>query len=456
MDTRTSAKAVSTSLPPFVNCPGSEPTLTVRRPRLFYGWYIVAASVATNFILSLAFFQGFQAFFLPIVSEFGWSRAFVSGALSLRQLEAGIMTPAIGFLVDRIGPRAVITTGIVIAGAGLVLLSFMNSELTFYLAFILTASGMSGASHGVAWPTVVANWFRRRRGRALGLTFLGPVFAGPLLVLVVLLEEMLGWRPALVVLGAGVWLAGIPLARVARSRPEDYGLLPDGELPGEGRSPAAGSPVMPAPAIHREPSGYTVKQAWRMGAFWLISVITAVQGLGVIGVNTHLLPFLQGAGFTAHEGAAGVGLVFLLSGVGRVGAGALTDYVDGRRVLAGVLLLQSFAYLYMLVMGPTFLEMFVFAFCYGAGFGSFIPLRPLMVRSMFGSQSFGAINGLIQGLSILPGVVGPVLMGALFDAQNTYAPGLVFFAVANMAVLPLCFLLPGSRPERRRATAITA
>jgi MFS family permease len=419
-----------------------------RRTGIFYGWYIVAASIATNFLLSVAFFQGFQAFFLPILNEFGWSRAFVSGALALRQMEAGIMTPLLGFLVDRLGPRRVIASGIGIAGLGLVSLSFINSELTFYLAFFVAATGMSGASHGVAWPTVVANWFRRKRGRALGLTFLGPVFGGPLLVFVVLLEETLGWRRALLALGVVVWLVGLPLAMVARSRPEDYGMLPDGDTP----APQVASANTGAPGSARPPTGndggMNLREALRSRTFWLVSLITAVQGLGVIGVNTHLLPFLQDVGFDAKAGALGVGLVFFLSGVGRVGAGVLADYIDARKVLAGIMLVQAFAYGYMLVMGPTLLDMALFAFCYGAGFGSFIPLRPLMVRAIFGSRAFSSINGLIQGLSILPGVVGPVVMGALFDSLGTYAPALVVFAVLDVLVLPVCFLLPRTGRER--------
>lgn len=428
--------------PPFAAPAGG------RRPGIFYGWYIVAASIATNFLLSIAFFQGFQAFFLPILNEFGWSRAFVSGALALRQMEAGIMTPVLGFLVDRLGPRRVIASGIGIAGSGLVLLSFINSELTFYLAFFVAASGMSGASHGVAWPTVVANWFRRKRGRALGLTFLGPVFGGPLLVFVVLLEETLGWRQALLVLGVMVWLVGLPLAMVARSRPEDYGMLPDGDAPPPQVAGArAGPPSVGRPATGSD-VGMSLPQALRSRTFWLVSLITAVQGLGVIGVNTHLLPFLQDVGFEPKAGALGVGLVFFLSGVGRIGAGVLADYLDARKVLAGTMLVQAFSYGYMLVMGPTLLDMALFAFCYGAGFGSFIPLRPLMVRAIFGSRAFSSINGLIQGLSILPGVVGPVVMGALFDGLGTYAPALVVFAVLDVLALPLCFMLPRTGRER--------
>ena len=205
-----------------------------KRPRLFYGWYIVGSSVAMNFYLSVAFFQGFQVFFLPILREFGWSRTLTSSAFSLRQLESGLLAPVVGFLVDRLSPRVVILLGAIISGAGLVLMSYVTSLWTFYVALLITSVGTSGASHGVSWAVVVSNWFNRLRGRALGIAMLGPVFSGPLVILVALLEESLGWRGAVRLLGVGVWIFGVPLALVARDRPERYGNVPDKGEPGGG------------------------------------------------------------------------------------------------------------------------------------------------------------------------------------------------------------------------------
>ena len=188
-----------------------------KRTNLFYGWYIVGASVGLNAYLSSAFFQGFQVFFLPMINEFGWTRALTSVAFSLRQLESGVLAPVVGFLVDRFGGRRVILVGVLISGAGMVLLSLITSLWMFYATFALISVGMSGASHGITWSTVVANWFRRQRGRAMGLTVLGPVVGAPAILLVVLLEQAVGWRWAILGLGIGIWIVGIPLALVARS-----------------------------------------------------------------------------------------------------------------------------------------------------------------------------------------------------------------------------------------------
>ena len=413
-----------------------------QRPRVFYGWYIVAAAIATNFYLSLSFFQGFQAFFLPILNEFGWSRTFLSGAYALRQLESGIASPVVGVLVDRIGPRRLIGMGVVITGAGMIMLGFTNSEWMYYVGFMLTSIGTSAASHGITWPTVVSNWFRRLRGRAMGLTVIGPVLGGPLLFLVVMLEQALGWRMALVALGVGVWVVCIPLTLVIRTRPEDHGLLPDGDMQPTAR-PAVGSVAQssPRPVAQELSGGYSLRQAYRTRAFWVLSLIFTLHTIGVQSVLSHHLPLLQSAGFSPTDGALAIGLVFFLSGIGRIGAGALMDMVDRRLVIIVVLVLTALAYLSLVFITPVLWKVMLYASTFGVGFGSLIPIRPMLIREVFGSRAFGSINGLILGISIGPTVVAPVFMGAVFDYLGTYTPALLVFMVTTLAIVPIAFFV---------------
>ena len=130
-------------------------------PRIFFGWYIVAGSVITNAILSAAYFQGFNAFILPIESHFGWSRSVISGAMSLRQLESGIISPVVGFLLDKIRPRTLLFWSAITTGIGLISLGLINGIVTFYLAIFVVSIGTSGMSHAVTWPVVIARWFRK-------------------------------------------------------------------------------------------------------------------------------------------------------------------------------------------------------------------------------------------------------------------------------------------------------
>lgn len=416
-------------------------------PSVFYGWWIVVACIAVNAVLSIGFYQGFQAFFLPIVNEFGWSRTEISVAFSLRQLESGFMSPVVGVLSDRFTPRKVIFWTTVMTAAGIVLLGFVNSLWTFYLAFLLAAAGASGASHSVSWAMVIANWFRRLRGRAMGLAFLGPVIGGPCTILVVLLEEAIGWRAASLVLGVLVFVTCVPLALVARTRPEPYGLLPDGDT---------APPPLPAGLAPPEPerplvvAGLTTREAVKSLPFWLLTVIFGIHSLGVSGVMVHLIPFFQSIGFNSRDGAIVLGLVFLFSGIGRVSSGALMDLMDRRLVVIGILAIQAGMFLVLPLIGHEWWQAIAFTLIFGMAFGSTVPARPLLVRELFGQRSFGSLNGLAQGISIVPALIGPLLMGAAFDLWQTYIPAVLAFAVITGVTIPLPLLL---RPAVREAGA---
>ena len=409
------------------------------RRKIFYGWYIVAASVGLNFYLSVVFFQGFQVFFLPILQEFGWTRALTSGAFSLRQLESGLLAPGIGFMVDRWGPRFVILWGVIIGGAGMVMLSYVNSLWSFYLAFLIASLGVSGASHGVSWAVAVANWFRRLQGRALGLAMLGPVVGGPFVVVVAVMEEFLGWRMSLLLLGIGLWVVGIPLSLIARTSPERYGYLPDGDAPQE-TSPSDLATY--TPALEEDSRGLTVAQALRARDFWVLMFLFGTFFMGVSGLMVHLIPLLQDMDYTATQAAAVLGLMFLLSGIGRVGAGTLADTVDYRKILLGLIISEIVALVILTQVGPSQLWMLlVFTLLFGIGFGGTIPLRPYLIRHMFGARAFGALQGMVQGGAIGAGMVGPVFYGWVFDTTGSYDLALYATLVTILMAIPALLLL---------------
>ncbi len=400
----------------------------------------MAASIAVNFYLSVSFFQGFQVFFLPIVREFGWSRAVTSGAFSLRQLESGILAPAAGFLVDRWGPRPIILLGVALGGVGLILLGFINSIWTFYAAFLIAALGATGASHGVSWPVAVANWFRRLRGRALGLAMNGPVVGGPFIIVAAVLEEALGWRGALRVFGVGLLIVGLPLSLVARSSPHKYGQLPDGDL--EEPTDDAGVPIRQA---GWDSAQFSPGQALRTRSFWVITILFGAQFVGISGLMVHLIPLLERVGYGTTQAATIVGLVFLLSGIGRIGSGALADIVDYRALIVGLFALQCVALAFLPAIDSSDIVLVgAFALMFGVGFGGTIPLRPFLIARLFGERSLGSIQGLVQGAAIGSGVVGPIFYGWVFDIRESYDLA-VYASVAVVALTaPLAALLPKS------------
>ena len=176
-------------------------------------------------------FHGFGNFIIPLSKEFGWNRTVVSTIFSLARLEAGFIGPLEGWLVDRIGPRKLMLVGIPLMGLGFILLSRVNGLLTFMLVYVLGVT--LGNSVGMHTPAsaAVANWFTRKRGLAFGIMWSGVGLGGLMVPVLGWAIEEFGWRQASVMVGIFVVVVGIPVASIMRHRPEQYGLLPDGDKP---------------------------------------------------------------------------------------------------------------------------------------------------------------------------------------------------------------------------------
>ena len=168
-------------------------TLVASRTGIFFGWWVVFVSAALIFLTGGTFFYGFSVLFNPIVNEFGWSRAAVSFAFSLRSEVGGIAAPVVGFLVDRVGPRRLMVFGVVAVAVGFILLSRVETLWGFYGSVVVIAIGMS-ASVGPVGMVAVAHWFRRRRGRALAVMAMGAGSSGIMVVILAGLVSAFGWR----------------------------------------------------------------------------------------------------------------------------------------------------------------------------------------------------------------------------------------------------------------------
>src|SRR5215831_1555511 len=376
-----------------------------KRGRIFYGWYMVAASIVANTIFSAAYFQGFGVLIIPIERAFGWDRWVISAALSLRQLESGIVSP--GF-----------TTGIV----------------TFFLFFVVISLGASGVSHAVTWPVIISRWFRRNRGLAMGLAVTGPIFGSPLVILNTQIEEAHGWR--VVLLGYGVLiLVGVTLlSMLVRDRPEPYGLRPDGDPPEEGSTERL------IGASHRPTdAGLTLPAVLRTKEFWLFTSYLS----GTFAVNSavqgHMIPyFQQDIGLTAAWAAVVMSMVFIISGIGRIGGGYLLDKIDYRLVLAVVAAMMGLSLLYLQMVGAkTVLATLPFVLTFGVSFGCLVPMRGAVGSIMFGTRAIGRVVGLLQGAPIAAGVVGPLVMGVIFDLNGNYSTAIWGLIAISALMMPL-------------------
>lgn len=415
---------------------------------------MVAASVAVNTIFSAAYFQGFGVLIIPIERTFGWDRWVVSAAMSLRQLEAGIVSPAVGFLLDRVSARKLICSSAVIAAAGFIGLSFTNSILTFFLLFVVISLGASGVSHAVTWPVIISRWFRRKRGLAMGLAVTGPIFGSPIVILNTQIVEAYGWRALLFGYGILILIGVTLISMLVRDRPEVYGLRPDGELSEEDGSAGSASSSSP----RRPDSGLTLHAVLRTKEFWLFTGYLS----GTFAVNSafqvHMIPyFQQDIGLSAAWAAVVLTTVFIISGIGRVGGGYLLDRMDYRLVLAVVAAMMGLSLLYLqLVPVKSVAATLPFALMFGVSFGCLVPMRGAVGSIMFGTRAIGGVLGLLQGAPIAAGVIGPFVMGIIFDLNGNYSVaiwGLVGIS-AFMVPLSLAMASPAELADRIEQRAV--
>jgi MFS family permease len=399
-----------------------------RKPRgIFYGWWIVVACFFISLYTGGVVFYGFTAFFEPLADKFHWSYAQISFAASLRGMEAGLLAPLVGIVVDRWGPRRLLVGGTIISTLGLILLSRTASLAMFYGAFLLLAVGMSICSSTVLM-TAVANWFRRKIGVATGIMVSGYGFSGLLLPVIVRLIDTYGWQEALTVLAIGMLALCLPLSFVVRHKPEQYGYQPDGEAED---TLMAGSNSTPARLAE---ANIGTRQALRSRTFWHIALSLMCQAIMVSAVVTHVMPCLTSIHISRANSSLIASSLSLVSIVGRLGLGWLGDRFDKRRVMGiafammcGALVCFGFASTTVVLLLTPFLILF------GIGYGGNNTLRASVIREFFGRSNFGAIHGFVLGIIALGTIAGPPLAGWVFDNWGSYQP--IWLAFAGLAAI---------------------
>lgn len=329
---------------------GASPTESGRLGnKLFYGWWIVAAGSFFNLLVYGTFYIGFTAFFDPLRNNLGWSSAKTAAGISIQQLVFAICVPCIGIVFDRLGPRKLALSGMLVAGVGFALMSRTQSPGFYYTTFLIVAFGL-----GVAWlgPPMytVSNWFIRKQSRALGILMAGSSLGGFLVPLLVPLISKTGWRVGLMIVGIVYVAVGIPLSVIFRHRPEQFGLLPDGDAPGE---PTPDQSKQPASALSSQSSaapvrGATVfeenfspKETIRTGAFWLIVVSLMLSQFVMTAVSTLEMPHLENIGISRKYAGIAVTFTYLCSLPGILIGGFLGDILEKRYLLASAIFLQS-------------------------------------------------------------------------------------------------------------------
>jgi MFS family permease len=399
----------------------------------FYGWWIVVGAFISVFVgVGVGVFT-FGVFFNDLIRDFGWTRASLSIASTVYVLIGAFLGPVIGTLSDRYGPKRVMLTGIFIMGLSLIGLRFLKSLWYLYLMYGLMGVGFCGLY--ISSMAVVSNWFIRKRGTATGLMFMGVGAGG--LVLAPLANYCIlafGWRSTYMILGLLTWLIALPaISLLIKTKPEDIGLLPDGDLV---RKTSAGPLAL---------EGLTSEQALRTPTFWLLVVIFFLFSCGLTGVTIHLVPYLRDVGFTPTVAANIFGIVCGLSILGRVGFGYLADRMDIRYVTIMSYVLCIIGLICLIGVTPAHLPYLIgFIGTYSFSYGGDAALQPIIVAKCFGRAAIGKLLGYLY----VPFSVGlglwPFLGGYVFDLTKSYQGAFIIYIVSFvLACVGLVFIRVG-------------
>lgn len=410
--------------------------------KVFYGWSVVA-SLATILCLSAGLgFYSLGVFVVPFEEEFGWSRGQVSLGIAMATVVSGVMGPLVGLAVERVGARPVLGASAIGMGICFALLGLTWSLVYLYAMFGMMAVWRAGMMI-VPVSHVVANWFERRRGLAMGIATTGIGFGGLIMApWCKVLISLAGWRSTFVIMGLVIIAVALPLILlVIRQHPADRGLLPDGA------SSASGSGTS-RPDSRRQTvqvaGTWSVRDAIRTRAFILT---TAAIGLGFASLGAVLLhtsPFMEDRGVAPEVAGLILGLVAGMGILGKIASGHLADRVPPHRVLTGVFLMEAVG-LAVLISTDSAIGIAAFVLIFGYSMGAVVALQPLVVVYYFGLSSVATILGAMTAFSSVFMAVGPVFAGFMHDLLGSYTLAyLVFISVDCVAALLV--VLIGPRP----------
>jgi len=389
---------------------------------MFYGWKLAGLALLVIGLASGPVWGGVGLWVKALEMHFGWSRAQLTGAFSLAQLEGSILGPLLGYLIDRLGPRRMVLIGLVITGLGFVLFSRTNNLLTFYVSYSLI---MLGTAAGTWLPlmTVVNRWFIRKRGLAMAVAAEGSPLGGLLLLPVLawaITPSHFGWSTTALWIGIVFLALAFPITRFIRERPEDYGERADGDpSPNASMSQIEVVRTPPRDIGSRDQPDFTASQAIRTSAFWLITFGHAFSSLLFATLTVHLVPMLTDQGMSLQSSAYVFSVMMGVAAAFQLIGGYIGDRMETRVAVAAFGFIQAAGFT-VAVFVQSMPMAILFAVLFGAGFGGRNPLTVAIRAEYFGPNAFATITGISSAPMYLFMLAAPLFAAFIFDTQGSY------------------------------------
>ncbi len=425
----------------------------MKSAKFYYGWVIVGLAM-----ISMSFWFGirttFSVFFVALIDHFHWSRAEAAGAQSIAMLVYMIMAPIIGTLVDRIGPRKTILPGIFLTGLGFLLCTQIESLLQFYV-FFGAIVGIGVTCLSIAPNTVLlAHWFEHRRGTANGLASMGigtgVLFFVPLMQYLISIK---GWQFAYLIFGLLILMIPLPLnAFFLRHTPKELGLLPDGEtlkrIEETDLKKVTETGMVCSPSTRDEMSYQDILKAPR---FWGLLLFPSLVSFGAYFIIVHHVKYLTDFGVDKMWAAS------LFAGIGALSSGFRFFwgwFSDRRgREIAFTLGMICFTLgILFLLLFETFRVtpiLYLFAACFGSGWGATAPLFMSIAADLYKGRNFGWVYGTLEGVLGIGAALGAYVGGAIFDRTGSYFWGFILIMIFNLISIPLVWLVAPRKFRKR-------
>ena len=424
---------------------------TRQRPRIFYGWWMVALAGFVHSINSSAYNKGYVIFLLPVAQGLGVSLASISVVFSLARSEGGPVSPVGGWLIDRFGPKPVLFVGTVMSGVGFLLLSRTQNIWTFGLVYLALITLGSDLAFSNALSALVNNWFQRQRAMAMASYFaissLAPAFLVPLLFLLISTE---GWRTASTVAGFVILAVPLPLALLVRNTPESAGMLPDGGPRGQAFRAAAETTAQHPLTTESTYADFNLKAALHSVSYWMLLTGSFLRLTSKSGVMFHIIPIMVWKGLEQQTAANIFGLLLFVTVPLSLVTGWLGDKLPKNPILFVTAVSGTTAFL--LLASPLSsiwtVYLFVFLFALAETSGS---LNWATFGDYFGRKAYGRLRGITQ-LMASPGVfLAPIFSGWWYDRVESYTLPLwvftIFFGLGALTFALLRKPQGGQQPE---------
>jgi MFS family permease len=412
--------------------------LNHKNNKSYYG-YTIASSAFFIQMIGMGAYATYGVFFNSFLAEFAWSRAVISGASSLFFFTYGLLGILAGRLVDKIGPRIVMTGCSIFYGLGYMLMAQIHSVWHLYLFYgLIVAIGYS--AFDVATLSTVARWFPRIRGTMTGIIKVGAglgIMLMPLAANWVILSY--GWRISFMSIGSVVVVFVVVASQFLKRDPAEIGLLPDGDE------------ITKRQDLISEEGEFSLQKAIHTRQFWMLCVMCLSFGFCLQTVMIHSAPYAVDMGVSPSAAASILSIIGGVSIGGRFIMGTASDKIGSRRAYIICFSCLAIAFIVILAIHESWV-LYLFAVAYGFGHGGLWTLLSPVVAELFGIASHGAIFGMVYFLITIGGTIGPILGGAIFDITGSYQ--IAFFTCLIFSVIAIILSACLTPTTNRKAPTI--